>query len=79
MAEGRRKSAQPPKAGQAKVSELTKREYFAARALQGLLARGKEQDSITANVQLAAWYADELLRELEGELDHRQYDPLKDM
>ena len=79
MVEGKRKSAPTPKAGLAKVSELTKREYFAVRALQGLLARSKEQDSITANVQLAAWYADELVRELEGLHEHRQYDPLRDM
>ena len=59
-----------------KAGEMSKRDFFAAMVLQGLLARGKDQESITANVQLAVWYADELQRELEGLLDHREYDPL---
>lgn len=47
---------------------LTKREYFAAMALQGLLASDlKEEHSVEAQAQNAVWAADALIEALEGE------------
>ena len=45
------------------VGGLTKREYFAAKAMQGLLANGEEFSSNVAGS--AVWYADQLIKELE--------------
>ena len=47
------------------VKGISRRDYFAIYALQGLLARGYDHESINANTKLAIWYADELIRELD--------------
>ena len=47
---------------------LTKREYFAAMALQGLLANGYRSFSIKASI-FAIEQADELIKALNGEYD----------
>ena len=47
------------------VKGISRRDYFSIMALQGLLARGYDHDSINANAKLAVWYADELIRELD--------------
>jgi hypothetical protein len=55
--------------GQAKLG-LTKRELFAAMAMQGLLAKPEEgrQFPIHINVAEAIEYADELIRQLSKEV-----------
>lgn len=45
---------------------LTKREYFAGLAMQGLLANGTPQNDATAR---SVYIADDLLRRLSEELD----------
>lgn len=44
---------------------LTKREWFAGRALQGILARVPSPLDMKQNAKMAVRYADEILRELE--------------
>lgn len=47
---------------------LTKREYFAALALQGIIANQSYNDVTTKNIcRDAIDFADNLLKELEGE------------
>ena len=53
---------------------LTKREYFAAQAMQGILAKKGvsgnntmvDADDITAAAKIAIWCADELIKKLEA-------------
>lgn len=49
-------------------SGLTKRELFAAMALQGLLANDPDQDSVEGVAHDAVWFADALLAELAKEV-----------
>jgi hypothetical protein len=45
---------------------LTKREMFAMAALQGILANPDNTGTVTTQIaNMAVWYADELIRELE--------------
>jgi hypothetical protein len=55
--------------GQAKLG-LTKRELFAAMALQGMLAEPKEDgpNPVSLDVACAIEYADELIRQLSTEV-----------
>ncbi len=46
---------------------LTKREYFAGLAMQGLAARGNSSMSMEGRIERAVDYADALLAELESE------------
>lgn len=47
-------------------SGLTKREYFAAMALQGILANHTLILSMDKTCELSTFYADELLKQLES-------------
>ena len=46
---------------------LTKREYFAGLAMQGLLSRGNLSMTMSEKVVEAVYYADALLRELSDD------------
>ena len=48
------------------IKGLTKRELFAAMALQGLIAGGNTSEKGTA--EMAVFFADALIRKLNGEL-----------
>jgi hypothetical protein len=45
---------------------MTKRELFAAMALQGMLANGTLKLSLDRTCELSIFYADELLKQLES-------------
>ena len=45
---------------------LTKREYFAAMAMQGMLANSDLTLSLDKTCELSIFYADELLKQLES-------------
>jgi hypothetical protein len=48
---------------------LTKREYFAGMALQGLLSNPERVGSIKEATKAAIWFADALIAELEKDND----------
>ena len=49
------------------IKGLTKREYFAAMALQGVISSGTVT-SEKAAAQMAVYFADSLIKKLNGEL-----------
>lgn len=50
--------------GQGFFRGLKKREYFAAMAMQGILASNRTQKTETSLSKLAVYYADELIKAL---------------